>query len=69
MQSICPLKLDKHKYLFNYLQEKDLCADSLWFTPNCSKKFLKNKSATDLEGVLNVSCRGISNSQVKKYKN
>ena len=67
MQSLYPFRLEKDKYLFNYLQENDLFEKSTWLTPFCSDNTLKS-DASLISGVFNAFSRGIKDVKVKKLK-
>ena len=71
VQAEFPLRLgaDDDKYLMNYLQEKDLCEASKWFTPMCDRYGGEVEgvgSADRLKGAFSVCCNGVGDSRVKK---
>lgn len=68
VQSVYPLKLSENKYLFNYLQDNDVCEVASWFTPLASS-YLKSSEMTTgqlLEGTFSVTCTGVEDARVKK---
>ncbi len=68
LQSIYPFEINTDKYLFNYLQENDLCSNATWFTPSITDHVDKTvESTSHLTGVFSVTCKGIEEERVKKY--
>jgi hypothetical protein len=66
VQAEVPLRVDDDKYLMNYLQERDLCENSRWFTPLCSGQAGGVPTAERLKGAFSVCCSGVEDSRVKK---
>lgn len=67
LQAIYPIEINTDKYLFNYLQENDLCSNATWFTPGINQLIDKNESTSLISGVFSVTCKGIEEERVKKY--
>ncbi len=66
VQAEFPLKFEDDKYLMNYLQERDLCQTSKWFTPKCSQQVVGVDGEDRLKGSFSVCCNGVEDSRVKK---
>lgn len=70
LQSVYPLKINENKYLFNYLQDNDVCEIASWFTP-LAASYLKCSEMTTselLEGTFSVTCNGVEDARVKNIK-
>jgi hypothetical protein len=67
MQAIFPVKIEKEKYLYNYLEETDLILSSKWFSPFCSESSLNTTEKTSqVAGTFDVCCKGLIDERVKK---
>lgn len=67
LQSIYPFQINTDKYLFNYLQDNDVCSNATWFTPSITNHVDKTVESTSLlTGVFSVTCKGIEEERVKK---
>ena len=66
LQSIYPIEINTNKYLFNYLQENDLCSTATWFTPSITQNLDRTESTSLLSGNFSVTCKGIEEERVKK---
>ncbi len=67
MQAVFPIKIEKDKYLYNYLEETDLISSSKWFTPFCShSSFDTSEKTSQISGVFASCCKGIIDERVKK---